>query len=110
MPRFNGNDTIIDAEQFDANSVPWPNGVEENEGIGGQVFYSIMTPDGERNLEDGDFVIYSGDVSPVVMPYEAFVEEYSPLPDDVLADDEPNSAMADALSAAGVDVKTSQAG
>ncbi len=102
MSLYNHEDAVVEAEQFFVDVVPWPKGVEESESIS-ESFYSVMTPDGDQTIEDGDFIVYSGDNSPEVVECEDFMKDYTPVPDDVYQDDvEPNTAMADALKEAGV--------
>lgn len=110
MSLYNHKDAVVEAEQFFVDVVPWPKGVEESESIC-EPFYSIMTPDGDQLINDGDFIIYSGDVSPEVVECEVFMKDYTPVPDDVYHDDvEPSTAMADALREAGVETEVPQEG
>ena len=92
MSMFNHNDTggTINAEQFCADDPnKWPKGVEETNAFSTSLpVYVIMTPDGEVSIEDGDYIIMSGDSVPRPVPYDEFMEQYSPVPDDAFSDDE----------------------
>jgi hypothetical protein len=96
MPLYNGKNGTVGAIQFNPTVTPFPKGVEEGEGITGEKIWTIFTPTGERDIRHGDFIIFDGEEGdfPDVVPYDVFLEEYTPIPDDVTGEEPPMEGVA----------------